>query len=356
MDLLSSTWMTRSLGESVSALYLGDDGSLLAGGWNGRLKYWDQDGALVWTVSLPDRITILSVQDDAVFATAGLHVVCLEATSGEQRWSHALEGSADSLITFQNQVYAVSSVYDIEHNDFLESAVWNFSFDGAMNWVKRMDERPWVILEHHSQLWLGLGRPMCGFSSIDGDGIISHISTETDSPITSGSKTANSLFFGHANGVVSNHDGVTVYSEESAIEHLFAFEDGYIAALENGILLRRNDTAEAWSSPGDTITTQRCGFAYNKSQTHWAGRWSGSQGCLEVRDAATGQILISSQSSRCESIASNSNRLAVGFDNGDICLWERSMFERRMKNGNKSEKKDERKSALQDKLRALRDR
>ena len=42
MDLLSSTWMTRSLGESASALYLEqDDGSLFAGGWDGRLKYWD---------------------------------------------------------------------------------------------------------------------------------------------------------------------------------------------------------------------------------------------------------------------------------------------------------------------------
>ncbi len=356
MDLFSSTWMTRSLGESVSALHLESDGGVYAGGWNGSLKHWDAEGTLVWTASLPDRITVLSVSEGAIFATAGLNIVCLEADTGEQRWSHALEGSADTLALFKHRVYAVSSVYDIEHNDFLESAVWNFSFDGAMNWVQRMDERPWVLLEHKSKLWLGLGRPKCGFSSIDEEGVLTHHSAETDSPITCGASDEKTMLFGHANGVVSNSKGATLVAEESSAEHLVTVPSGYIAALENGILICRAGSEEVWRSRGDAITLHQCAFAFKETQTHWTSRWAGSQGILEVRDTETGEVLVSSQSSRCESMASNNQRIALGFENGDICLWEQDMFERRMSKDHQKVKKDERKSALQDKLRALRDR
>ena len=356
MDLFSSTWMTRSLGESVSAVHLEQVGGIYAGGWNGNLKHWDAEGTLLWSTVLPDRITVLSVSEGAIFATAGLHIVCLDAESGEQRWSHPLEGSADTLSLFKQSVYAVSSVYDIEHNDFLESAVWNFSFDGAMNWVQRMDERPWVLVEHKSKLWLGLGRPKCGFSSIDQDGELTHHSADTDSPITCGASFEKSMLFGHANGAISNLKGVTLVTEASSVEHLVATPSGHIAALEHGELICRKGNKEVWHARGDAITVQHASFEYKKSRTHWSGRWSGSQGCVEVRDSETGSMLVSSPSSRCESMATNNQRIALGFDNGEVCIWEQDMFERRMSNENSEEKKDERKSALQDKLRALLDR
>ena len=356
MDLFTSAWMTRSLGESVSAVHLEQEGGIFAGGWNGNLKHWDAEGELVWTAILPDRITVLAIHGDSVFATAGLHVVCLEAATGTQRWSHALEGSADSLYVFEEYLYAVSSVYDIEHNDFLESAVWNFSFDGTMNWIQRMDERPWTIQEFKGKLYFGLGRPKCGFSAIDAQAVITHNAVKTDSPITCGSTTPSDMLFGHANGAVSNQKGKVISSEQSAIELLYATSEGYVAALEDGTLISRNGKFEAWSAVGDPVAVQSGGFSFQGHQTHWVGRWSGSQGVIEIRNIDSGELLVSTQSPRCESIASDSTRLALGFENGEIRLWEHSMFERRMKNGHKSEKKDERKSALQDKLRALRDR
>jgi len=356
MDLFASAWMTRSLGEPVSALHLEQGGGIFAGGWNGQLKHWDAEGELIWTITLPDRITILALHGGNVFATAGLHVVCLEATTGEQRWSHALEGSADSLYVFENHLYAVSSVYDIEHNDFLESAVWNFSFDGTMNWIQRMDERPWTILEHDSKLWIGLGRPKCGFSAVDKKGNLLHNSTDTDSPITCGSTTKSSMLFGHANGVVSNEKGETIFGEQCSIETLYATSEGYIAALEDGTLLYRMVETEVWAQSGNPITTQTGGFMFQDQQTHWFGRWSGTQGEIEVRNLKTGELLTSCQSERCESSASDSTRIALGFEDGQIRVWDCVMFERRMLDGHEVEKKDERKSALQDKLRALRNR
>tara|TARA_B100000459_G_scaffold147291_1_gene116294 strand:+ start:8101 stop:9171 length:1071 start_codon:yes stop_codon:yes gene_type:complete len=356
MDLFSSTWVTRSLGESVSAVHLEQDGSIYAGGWNGRLKHWDSEGTLRWTAKLPDRITVLSVSEESVFATSGLHVVCIDSHSGKQRWAHPLEGSADTLSLFEGSVYAVSSVYDIEHNDFIESAVWNFSFDGAMNWVQRMDERPWVLLEYHSKLWLGLGRPKCGYASIDHKGDLAHSLAETESPITCGASDMDSMYFGHANGVISNHEGATLSAEVCSIEQIVPTSSGFIAALENGSLVCMSDGEKAWTSQGNSITIHGCAFSFNEVSTHWVGRWTGTQGELEVRDSKTGQILASSQSSRCESVSSNSQRIALGFENGDVCLWDKEMFERRMSTESQGEKRNERKSALQDKLRALRER
>jgi len=356
MDLFASAWMTRSLGESVSAVHLEQGGGIFAGGWNGNLKHWDAEGELVWTATLPDRITVLAIHEDLVFATAGLHVVCLEATTGDQRWSHALEGSADSLYAFKENLYAVSSVYDIEHNDFLESAVWNFSFDGTMNWIQRMDERPWTIQEFKGKLYFGLGRPKCGFSAIDSQGTITHNSVKTDSPITCGSTKNSAMLFGHANGAVSNQKGKVIFLEQSAIELLHATPEGYVAALEDGTLLSRKAKIEQWSAAGSTVNVQSSGFSFQGHQTHWAGRWSGSQGSIEIRNIDSGDLLVLTQSPRCESIASDSTRVALGFENGEIRLWERSMFERRLLSGHEIEEKNERKSALQDKLRALRDR
>ena len=356
MDLFASAWMTRSLGESVSALHLEQEVGIFAGGWNGCLKHWDAEGELMWTAILPDRITVLALHGGNVFATAGLHVVCLEAATGEQRWSYALEGSADSLSVFDNHLYAVSSVYDIEHNDFLESAVWNFSFDGTMNWIQRMDERPWTLLEYNSKLWIGLGRPKCGFSAIDAKGELTHTSTDTDSPITCGSSTPSTMLFGHANGAVSDEKGKILFLEKSSIETLYAISKGYIATLEDGTLLYRMADTEVWAESGTPVTAQTGGFLYQGQPTHWCGRWSGTQGTVEVRNLNTGELLTSSQSGRCESSASDSTRLALGFETGEVCLWEQDMFERRMSKDSQKEKKDERKTALQEKLRALRDR
>ncbi|MBP04224.1 MAG: hypothetical protein CMA72_05505 [Euryarchaeota archaeon] len=356
MDLVSAAWMTRSLGESVSAIHLDHDENLYAGGWNGSLRHWNSDGDLLWSSQLNDRITIISREGEYVFATAGLHITCLLATSGEIVWSVALEGSADSLVVFQQSLYAISSVYDIEHNDFLESAIWNFSFDGELHWVQKMDERPWVALEFENQLWFGLGRPKCGLIQLIDSEEQHHITTSADSPVTCGSTASSQILFGHSDGSVSDSRGKIISTEESSIDLLLALEKGYIAALENGNMVRRVGNETMWSSKGESVTVQAKGFALDGIATHWTGRWSGSEGVLQVRNCESGKVLASASCSRCESITATLNRVAVGYDNGDIRVWEAEMFSRRLDNQNEKEAPTKRNSALQDKLRALRDR
>lgn len=209
MDLLASTWMTRSLGEAVASVALDEDHSVLVGGWNGTLKRWNEKGDLLWSTQLNDRINDIALNKECVIATAGLHLVCLEKGTGDVRWTHALEGSADATVIHDEVVHAVSSVYDIEHNDFIESAVWAFDLNGDQKWVTRMDERPWTMLTHDASLWIGLGRPKCGFATVSEDGSLTHIQGPVDSPITCGTAGKTNLFFGHADGTVSDHTSVS---------------------------------------------------------------------------------------------------------------------------------------------------
>ena len=142
--------MVRELGEAVSCTLLLEDNSLLVGGWDGRIKYWSDEGDIIWEAQTPNRISSMVVQGECVYVTSGLHLVCLKQSNGEQVWDMALEGSADAVVSTATCILAVSSVYDIEHNDFIESAIWAISFDGELLQTHRMAERPWTCLLYTS--------------------------------------------------------------------------------------------------------------------------------------------------------------------------------------------------------------
>ena len=359
MDLLACTWMTRSLGEAVASVALEEDASVLVGGWNGTLKRWDEKGDLLWSTQLNDRINDLALGEDCIIATAGLHLVCLERKTGNVRWSHALEGSADSTVLFQDIVYAVSSVYDIEHNDFIESAVWAFALNGDSLWVNRMDERPWTMLDHQGSVWLGLGRPKCGFATIDSDGALVYQKGGVDSPITSGSEFDERLLFGHANGNVSTPSSETIIMRDHGIESLDCFEHGWALADESGsVCLYDEQGNELWCLEGDAVEAHRRGFDSNGKATHWIARWSGVSGSLVAVDGDTGVELASSTDLHPRFIDVKQHRVIVGCENGDVHVWERGVFDRRLgqKEDSMPEQKDARRTALQDKLRKLRDR
>ena len=84
---------------------------------------------------------------------------------------------------------------------------------------------------------------------------------------------------------------------------------------------------------------------------HWCGRWDSIRGYLEVR-ASSGKLIVSTETSRSRVSDYSENRIAFGFDDGQILVWERKLFERR----SKQEKSEEnsKNSVLAAKLRSLR--
>ena len=313
MDLVQAAWMIRDLGQPVSSIDLEED-SIIAGGWDGSLKMWNGDGDILWSAQCEDRIEAIIRIGELVVVTSGLHITCVK--SGEILWSNALEGSADLLAFYDNKVIATSSVYDIEHGDFMESALWQFSIDGELIEVTRMDERPW-FLHSNENLILALGRPRCGLL-VDGE----HRELPSTSPVMCGLSGRENILFGHADGTVSSFNGDQICKESTSIESMTCIEQGFVAALDNGDLVARTPSSDQiWTASGPQVTTQVAGF----DDMHWCGRWDSIRGYLEVR-SSSGKLIVSTETSRSRVSDYSENRIAFGFEDGQILVWEREYF------------------------------
>ena len=356
MNMVGACWMTRLLGEPVSALSIDESNDIIAGGWDGMLSYWDCDGENIWSTNLPDRIGSITSNQEFVFATAGLHIVAVSRTSGELMWQFALEGSADEVIIHEGHVYATSSVYDIEHNDFIDSAVWCFTFDGNNLWTKHMDERPWTIFSDDNTVIIGLGRPKMGIASINQEGEINHQQLASNSPVTFGKLIGSKPVFGHANGDVSSIDGkITSIEGESIEEVLTDNQENLVIVTERSINCLTNENSQLWSMKNIQPSGQAIGFEINKIQSFWYAQTDGLNGQLKIIYCDSGQQIAAMSCSKISNIVSSSNRVVVGNEAGEILVWDAEMLNRRLESEVNIDQ-DDRKKALRDRLKALKKR
>ena len=351
MDLNSCTWMVRELGEAVSCTLLLEDNSLLVGGWDGRIKYWSDEGDIIWEAQTPNRISSMVVQGECVYVTSGLHLVCLKQSNGEQVWDMALEGSADAVVSTATCILAVSSVYDIEHNDFIESAIWAISFEGELLQTHRMAERPWTLHTYNNGAIAGLGRPMNGYLVLDENGNILEQNKDWGSPTICSTDGENPVF-GLADGSVCSLDGAQVHAMDSAISNIVAKREIMLLADDQGRVVLLNDSKQ-WEANGNDVVAISFGFEINNHDSCWLARWNGSQGALSVHSVESGVELASLHGHRIHDIAFNGNRLAAGFENGQVYVWEKDLFQRRL-NQPPQASNDAGRNAMFEKLRSLR--
>ncbi len=340
MDLVGAAWMVREIDQAVSAIHLCEDGNLIVGGWDGLLTVWNLEGDLLWSANCGDRIESIYSKDNMIIATSGLSLVCLVNSTIE--WTKPLEGSADLLCVTENEIYVTSSVYDIENQDFMEGAIWSFSFEGELNFVNRFDERPW-FLSHIDDVIIGLGRPRCGY--LQGT---THITLPTESPVTCGVKLGDKILFGHADGAISNHEGAVFSVEKATVESIIRSDDFVISILDNGAIVARGPSGNlVWESSGNQLTSHVFGF----SSTYWAARYDGNHGYLEIR-TKSGDLISEQTISKVNTMTSTTDRVAVGFEDGKIMVWENQLFMRRLKEN--GDVKSTENSALAARLRSLR--
>lgn len=355
MDLNDAAWMVRTLGQSVSVVHLTAEGNVLAGGWDGLLAMWDADGGLLWKTSTPDRVSAVAVNEDSILATSGLHVLLIDRGTGDMRWSVPLEGSADDVRWWNGEVLAVSSVYDIEHHDFLESAVWCFAPDGVLQWVERMDERPWSVVATAGRLLAGLGRPRCGWLDLSNGPPFDHV--PANSPVTCGGSGPAFAGFGCADGSVWGVDGHRLSTEASGVAVLNGTASGCAVTTEDGVLtVREKDGAERWAASGANVHAQGVGLSLDGAELLWMARAAPQGSELTVLRMDDGTALASVSTARVRHLHANGQRLAIGCEDGEVRVWEQGLFERRwsQRDATVNEPQDERASALQAKLRALR--
>ncbi len=356
MNMAGACWMRRTLGEPVSALLIDSQNNVIAGGWNGRLTKWDASGDEIWTVQLPDRIGCISINEDSVYATAGLHLSAVNLLSGEIQWQHALEGSADIVQANRGFVYAVSSVYDIEHNDFIDSAIWCFDLSGNQIWETHTAERPWTLDIHNDALYLGLGRPKMGYLKVSQEGESHYYSLESDTPVTSAILTDKGVLFGHANGDLTNLAGRKYSGSGESIGQICLTSNQSVIFSDNQQIVQLNESfSELSRIIVGPITALSAGFYVAGEETVWMGIQDGNSGILRATSLTDNKEIASMRVGKINTIKSNGKRVVVGDEFGEVCVWEEELFNRRV-DSEQPEAEDARRQTMRERLNALRKR
>ena len=353
MDLTQSTWMVRDLGQAASDVLLLEDNSVLAGGWDGAIKYWSAEGETVWEIATPNRISCLTIEADKLYATSGLHLLKIDLTTGDVEWQIQLEGSADAVVVTKKCVLASSSVYDIEHNDFLESALWSISFEGEILETHRMDERPWTLQLSEGKVVAGLGRPKNGWIKLSKHGVIEEHREGWATPTICSSNTMP-ILFGRADGSVVDMDEIVHHQMNDSIAVLSNQEDMLLTADDSGRVDLLTTNITRWSKTGDAVVGLKHGFTHNNEATIWIARWNGSKGTMFVRNSSSGDEIARLEGDRIHAMSVNENRVGIATEAGQIMVWEQTLFERRSNQETPAEEVDEHRNSMLAKLRALR--
>lgn len=353
MDLSEMTWLVRDFGEAVSSCKI-TESSFIIGGWNGKLAQYSHDGDLIWETKWEDRISDIATQGNTIFATSGLHITATNQKSGAKEWSSALEGSSDALVATDDFVHVVSSVYDIEHYDFLESAVWTFSHSGEEIHVHRVDERPWSIISTKDGILLGMGRPKCGIAKLNKAHEI-EIIHHTDSPITCGLSGETQSLFGMANGEVINQDGKKLISSEAdSVEALICIPEGFVASYESGKISSASSSGDyMWQEKLQKINAISDGAHGNKNHV-FIGSTSGINGEITCLSSDSGEIIAKMNSGKPLCSDGEQRWVLIGCEDGRFYAWEADLLSRRIANNNQNETNQgeiTRKQSLRDKLR-----
>jgi len=352
MDLTQSTWMVRDLEQAASDVLLLEDDSVIAGGWDGAIKYWSAEGDTIWGIETPNRISCLTIEADKLYATSGLHLLKIDLTTGNIDWQIELEGSADAVVVTKKCVIASSSVYDIEHNDFLESAIWSVSFEGEVLETHRIDERPWTLQLSELNVIAGLGRPKSGWIKLDENGDVIEQKEGWNTPTICSSKKP--LLFGRADGSVVNMDEYVLHEMKESIAVLSSRGNSLLAADDSGRVDLLSSDELVWSKTGDAVVGLEHGFNHDGDTSIWIARWNGAVGTVCVRNSSTGDEIASMGGARVHAISVNERRVGIATEGGQIMVWEQTLFDRRSNQEKPAEEVDEHRNSMLAKLRALR--
>ncbi|MDA8715699.1 hypothetical protein N9M06_00990 [Candidatus Poseidoniales archaeon] len=352
MDLTQSTWMVRDLEQAASDVLLLEDDSVIAGGWDGAIKYWSAEGDTIWGIETPNRISCLTIEADKLYATSGLHLLKIDLTTGNIHWQIELEGSADAVVVTKKCVIASSSVYDIEHNDFLESAIWSVSFEGEVLETHRIDERPWTLQLSELNVIAGLGRPKSGWIKLDENGDVIEQKEGWNTPTICSSKKP--LLFGRADGSVVNMDEYVLHEMKESIAVLSSRGNSLLAADDSGRVDLLSSDELVWSETGDAVVGLEHGFNHDGDTSIWIARWNGAVGTVCVRNSSTGDEIASMDGARVHAISVNERRVGIATEGGQIMVWEQTLFGRRSNQEKPAEEVDEHRNSMLAKLRALR--
>lgn len=356
LDAESCAWMVRRLPDRISCIELLDE-FIIAGDWSGDISCWTSDGDPVWEYSAPDRVSSIAVADGIVVIASGIDVVALSMSDGQELWRQKLEGSADEVFSIpgSGMIHATSSVFDIEHGDFMESAYWRFDNSGDLMVVHRFDERPWHVSVEPDSVLLGLGRPRCGMLVLRED-VLEWEGLVDDDPVACGMQGVGRTIMGHSKGAVSIvENGIkNILTElDVGIESISFIETGISVIAEDGLQILDQDGKVLASNDISTISDSLESFSPIDEES---SIWASIGNRLVSFNMECQEIAVIELRASPSSLTANGNMMAVGLEDGAVYVFQSELMRRRFgaMNSGLSEG-DTNRSAMLDKLRRLRE-
>lgn len=332
--------------------------NLVAGTRLGDLTCWSiSSGSERWRVLVEGPCSDCDLEGDLLCVSESDNLHGVDMRTGELLWSSELEGSSDFVRVSRGGVWATSSVYTIEIQDYSEAAVWLFDIEGRLQGKWGVDGRAWFLAAKSDLAIIGLSRPRCGYAIVSIGHDFKYISIENNNPITTGVVSEEGvLYFGHTDGGISEIMGeeVTSHIVGSSPVTSITLGESWVAGLESGQVIS-GPSLGGWSADvGRLVDVVSLGPSLRGGRCVWSSSWSeGAKLTLLDEDSGTTQFEVN-HDSRIKEICSTEGTIALGDSEGNVFLIEDEVFRRRFEQVEEDVEEDQKRSLLRRRIRSLR--
>ena len=261
------------------------------------------------------------------------------------------------MVRISGGVWATSSVYTIEIQDYTESAVWLFDKEGKLEGKWEVEGRAWFLGAKSNLTIIGLSRPKCGYAIVAVGKGPEYFSMENDDPITTGAISDEGLLYlGHSNGGISEitDEGSSSHIAELSSVTSIAIGEDWLAGFESGMVLS-GPSLGSWSTKvGGSVDVVSLGPSLGGENCVWSSSWS-ERAKLSLLGETSGEIQFEiGHDSRIGEICSTEGTIGLGDSEGKIFLIEEGVLRRRFEQVEEGVGEDQKRSLIRSKVRSLR--
>ena len=339
----------RDLGSECTTLNI-NQSYLVAGSKLGRIKLWEiNNGQVKWSLDVEGPISDLEIAEKIYLtASADLHAIDME--SGALEWSRNIEGSSDLIEIDEDTIFVTSSLYEIEIQDYTESTLFKFNKKGELIKSINFEEKPWFMKKHNGKIVLGIGRPRCGFLTIDNENKILHTQTKGNSPVNMGIKTNTGFLLGHSDGTITEMNG-------DKCEYIQCGNDSITAMFSTNISWQVGDSKGClFSSYGWKVDLEGKISSIVETEDYiWVSTISKNT-TIHLLEKENGSVKYQfSHNNEIQLMKLLHYNLAISDEEGKIMFFDTRTLDKRIKSKSDSDQNIDRRNLLKKRLRALRE-
>ncbi|MDP6662085.1 MAG: PQQ-binding-like beta-propeller repeat protein [Candidatus Thalassarchaeaceae archaeon] len=330
---------------------------LVAGSRLGDLACWSiGSGTEMWRCLVEGPCSDCDLEGDMLCVSESDKLHAVDIRTGDFLWSYELEGSSD-LVSISGGVWATSSVYTIEIQDYTESSVWLLDKEGRLESKWGVVGRSWFLGAKSNLAIIGLSRPNCGYAKVTIGKNPEYFSTENNNPITTGVMSdEGSLYLGHSNGGISEitDEGSSSQIAGSASVTSITIGEDWLAGFESGRVLS-GPSLGGWSTEvGGSVDVICLGPSLRGEKCVWSSSWSG-KAKLSLLEEIGGEVQFEiGHDSRIGEICSAGRKISLGDSEGKIFLIEEEVLRRRFEQVEEGNEEEKKRSLIRSRIRGLR--